>query len=419
MVAPAETVVLRIHWRLGNVRDHYHDVMAEIEERFPGTVVNSEEFPTGSAEFGPKVGALVAAGVAGDVTWCAIGSGSFQFFAAYQALAPLDELIAADTSGFTLDDFIPRVVAGMRVSPPPDLKQGEGALYGIPEVAHGNLVCLWFNADLLERMGLPLPPKDDSWTREDLLDVAMQATDEGARTFGFLPATGGYSAIRNTTIAYGSELMSDDGTKSLIEADGVKQAARWLHDAFYKHHVAPLPMEQTGGVGQMFLGERLAMWQTGTWGLQTMNSLVKDRFKWDMILMPKGPSGDRGGHLHADGFAVMQQSKHKELAYEFCKTICSEEYVRRYAVEVNGLTARLDTYEDEGAQNAQPYWKEFKESIETANKHLGPANFRKQECQTIINALFTPLWVGDAEPDDVWFAETSAEFQDFLDKPFE
>ncbi|MBN1400538.1 MAG: extracellular solute-binding protein, partial [Anaerolineae bacterium] len=148
-------------------------------------------------------------------------------------------------------------------------------------------------------------------------------------------------------------------------------------------------------------------------------SLIKDRFNWDMILMPKGPTGERGGHLHVDGYAVLRDSQNKDIAYEFCKLISNEEYSRRYAVEVNGLTARFDTYEDEGARQAQPYWKELQQSIEEAGPHLGPANLRKQESQTLISALFAPLWVGDEQPDDPWFAKTSAEWQDFLDKPVE
>ncbi|MBC7235206.1 MAG: extracellular solute-binding protein [Chloroflexi bacterium] len=412
----AEVKILRIHWRLGGVRPHYKDVMAEMEQTFPGVKMNSEEFPAGSAEFGPKVGAMISAGVAGDIVWCAIGSGSFQFFAAYNALAALDEFIAIDKSGFTLDAYFPRVVAAMRMGPE---GQGSGNLYAIPEVAHGTYQCLFSNNDLLQQLGLPLPPRDDSWSREDLLDVALKATSEADRRFGFLPTTGGYSEIRHTTLAFGGELMSDDGKKSLIESEGVKAGTRWLHDCFFKHHVAPLPAEQTGGSSQMFLGGRLAMFQSGTWGLETMKSLVKDRFKWDMILIPKGPAGVRGGHLHADGFGVLAASKYKDLAYEFCKMITNEKYVRRYAVEVNGLTARFDTYEDPKAREAQPFWKEIKQSIEEADEHLGPANLRKQESQTLIKALFDPLWVGDEQPDDAWFAKTSAEWQNFLDKPRE
>ena len=410
----ADVTILRIHWRLGNVRPHYPDKIKEMEAKFPGVKVNSEEFPAGSAEFGPKVGAMISAGVAGDVTWCAIGSGSFQFFAAYNALASLEDVIAADTSGFTLDAFFPRVVAGMRMGPE---GQGSGDLYAIPEVAHGTYQCLFSNVELLEGLGLPVPPGDDSWTRADLLDLAIKATDQGERRFGFLPTTGGYSEIRHTTLAFGGELMSDDGKSSLIESEGVKAGTRWLHDLFFKDKVAPLPQEQTGGSDQMFLGGRLAMFQSGTWGLQTMHSLVKDRFKWDMILIPKGPTGVRGGHLHADGFAVLGGSKNKQMAYEFCKLLTDKESLIRYAVEVNGLTARFDTYEDEGARAAQPYWKILEQSIEEADKHLGPANLRKQESQTLINALYGPLWVGDEVPDDAWFAETSAEWQDFLDKP--
>jgi ABC-type glycerol-3-phosphate transport system substrate-binding protein len=347
------------------------------------------------------------------VTWCAAGSGSFQFFAVNEALAALDDQVAADNT-IDLDDYFPNAVSAMRLGPN---GQGSGNLYAIPEVVHGTYQCLFSNNDLLEKLGLAAPPKDDSWSREDLLEVAIKSTSEADRRFGFLPITGGYSEIRHTTRAYGGELISPDGKTSLIESEGVKVGTRWLHDTFFKLHVAPLPAEQTGGSSQMFLGDRLAMFQTGTWGLQTMNSLIKDRFKWDMTLMPKGPTGERGGHLHVDGYAVLRDSQNKDIAYEFCKLITSELYSRRYAVEVNGLTARFDTYEDEGARQAQPYWKELKQSMEEAGEHLGPANLRKQESQTLLGSLFTPLWVGDEEPDDAWFAKTSAEWQTFLDKP--
>jgi ABC-type glycerol-3-phosphate transport system substrate-binding protein len=408
-----DSTLLRVHWRLGSVRPHYLQRVEEMEEMYPGLTINSEEFPAGSAEFGPKIGALIAAGAAGDVVWSAIGSGSFQFFAANGALASLEDLIAGDSSGFTLDDFMPRVVSGMRMGPN---GQGSGDLYAIPEVAHGTYQCLYSNNDLLEEAGLPAPPKDDSWSREDLLEVALKITDKEARRFGFLPVTGGYSEIRHTTRAYGGELLSPDGKTSLIESEGAKAGTQMLHDYFFKHGIAPTPAEQTGGSSQMFLGGRLAMFQSGTWGINSTTNLVKDRFNWDMTLMPKGASGERGGHLHADGFAVLKGSANKELGYEFCKMICSSQSLKQNVIETGGLTARLDTFLLPEVQEEQPFWKEINQSIVEAGEHLGPANLRKQESQTLIRSLYTPLWVGDEQPDDAWYAKVSAEWQDFLDK---
>jgi len=56
---------------------------------------------------------------------------------------------------------------------------------------------------------------------------------------------------------------------------------------------------------------------------------------------------------------------------------------------------------------------------EIAADHLGPANLRKQECNTTIAAIFGPLWTGDRKPDDALFAEAHKTFQAFLDKKAE
>jgi ABC-type glycerol-3-phosphate transport system substrate-binding protein len=405
-----DTIILRWHARLGNVWKVYPERVKAFEEAHPGVKVNLEEFPAGSAEFGPKIAAMVAAGAAGDLCWTAIGSGSFQFLAQNKALASLEDVIAADPL-FKAEDFYPRVLNSFRMGPN---GMGSGDLLGLPELAHGTYQCLFFNKDLLESMGLDLPTND--WTREQLLDTAIKATKDGI--FGFLPTTGGYSEIRHTTLAFGGELMSADGKQSLIEDEEVKMATRWLHDAFFKLHVAPLPQEVTGGRNQMFLSQRLALFQSGHWDLSSMDGLVKDAFTWDMVLTPAGPAGTRGGHLHADSESVLTQSENKQLAYELGRTLTDHEGSVGITIQI-GSSCRPATYEDERVRAAQPYWGLIAQSIEEAAAELGPANLRKQESQTLIKTMFDPLWVGDREPDDAFFDEVSAEWQDFLDKPAE
>jgi hypothetical protein len=39
--------------------------------------------------------------------------------------------------------------------------------------------------------------------------------------------------------------------------------------------------------------------------------------------------------------------------------------------------------------------------------------------QTTVRAIFDPLWVGDVEPTDDFFAQASDTFQEFLDKSAE
>jgi ABC-type glycerol-3-phosphate transport system substrate-binding protein len=193
-----------------------------------------------------------------------------------------------------------------------------------------------------------------------------------------------------------------------------------VHDQFFTHKVAPTAQEMQGSgrtVDQMFLAKQLMMFQSGGWSLNTLVTAVADQFVWDMVLMAKGPAGVRGGHLHVDAEAVTEQSQNKELAYEFAKYLTDKEGGVGIASE-NGLAARPDVYADERI-TANPHLITLGQSVAEAAEHINPANLRKQEMQTTINAIFTPLWLGDVEFSDDFFAQASQEFQEFLDKPAE
>jgi multiple sugar transport system substrate-binding protein len=398
---------IRWHHRLGGWQV-YAERIAAFEEANPGTKIVVEEFPAGSAEYGPKIVALVASGLIGDATWLAMGSGSFQFLALNNALAPLDDLIAADSSGFTLDEYFPNAVDSLSL---------EGSVLGLPELAHATYDCLYFNRDLIEAAGQELP--NSEWTLDDLLNMAVALTTDDR--FGYLPTTGDYDATRVQTLPFGGELLSEDGTTSLLESDGVKEGIRWEHSLFYDTNVAPTPQQmpqQTtgGGTQQMFLAQTLASFQSGGWDLSIKN-VVEDTFVWDMVLMPKGPAGVRGGHLNVDGESVTAQSENKQLAYEFCKYLTDFEAGVGIALEI-GLAARPDVYEDPRV-TANPHIVLLGQSTGEAAGNIDPANLRKQEMQTTIEAIFGPLWVGDVQPDDAFFEQASQTFQEFLDKPRE
>ena len=399
--AQAETEVVW-HHRLGGYAVYGERIQA-FEEAHPGTKIVVEEFPQGSAEYGPKIVSLIAAGIVGDVTWTALGSGSYQFLMQNNGLAPLDDLIEADTSGFSLDEYYPNIVASLRF---------DGSIFGLPELAHGVNTCLFFNRDAIEAEGVETPTMD--WTHDQLVEMAVAMTND--ERHGFLPATGDYSNTRNQTLPYGGELLSEDGTTSLMTSEESKQGLRWVHDLFHGLQVAPTPAQVLGvdgGTNQMFLAGSLVSFQSGGWSL-TIDEVVGETFAWDMVLMPKGPAGNRGGHLHIDAEAVTEQSENKQLAYEFCKYLTDKEGAVGVALET-GLACRPDVYEDERIAD-NPYVVLLGQANAEAFEHINPANLRKQEMQTTVRAILDPLWVGDAEPNDEFFAQASDTFQEFLDK---
>ena len=405
-----EKVLLRWHRRLGGGWQGHKARVAFFEETHPDVKVNIEEFPAGSAEFGPKIAAMIAGGVAGDMTWCAIGTGSFQFLSWSKTLAGLDDMVASDKTGFNLDYYYPRVVKAFRMGPG---GQGTGELQAFPELAHGVGVCLFFNKEMIESEGLQAPT--DDWTRDQLLEMSLKMT-KGDR-FAFLPALGDYSFARNHTLPWGGEIISADGMKSQFEDEKVVKALAWVYDLFFKHKVAPTASQIQAGAYQMFLGKKLVSYQSGGWDLTAVKNLVKDAFKWDMVMMPKGPAGHRGGHLHADGEAILAMSKNKALAYELGRTVTDLEGQVNLALEI-GLAASPGAYKDKRV-TGNPLVIKIGKSTEESAEHLGPANQRKQELQTTVGAILGPLWTGDSKPDAAFFGAASKTLQDFLNKKAE
>jgi len=134
-----------------------------------------------------------------------------------------------------------------------------------------------------------------------------------------------------------------------------------------------------------------------------------------MVLMPKGPGGQRGGHLNVDAEAVTQQSENKDIAYEFIKYLTDYEAQLGIVQEI-GLVSRPAVYDDPLVKD-HPLIRLLGQATEEATEHRGVKNLRKQELQDTVKAILDPLWSGDVQPDEAFFAEASEEFQLFLDKP--
>jgi len=228
---------------------------------------------------------------------------------------------------------------------------------------------------------------------------------------------GDYSNMRNNTLRFGGEIISEDGKKSLLDDEKCKQGYQWVWDCYFTHKVSPTAQQVVGTQDQMFLAGKLAGWASGGWGMVTCRTVVKDAFKWDVVMMPKGPTGNRGGHLHADSFAVTALSKQKPLTYQLVKFLSDKES-GVLQCKLQGLGSRFDVYQDDRIKN-DPIIVKIGKTNEEAADHRGSANNRKQELMTTVNAIFGPVWTGDRKLDNAFYAEATKTLQTFLDKKAE
>ena len=403
-----DTILLRWHHRLGTEWDMFASAITAYKDIRPEVIVHEEVVPASGYEFGPKLVTIIAGGMGGDIAWMANGSGSFQFFAMNEALLSLEPLVASDGTGWSLDEYFPQAIDMFRMSPE-GVGPG-GTLFALPELAQTYPNFNFFNRDLFQEKGVPEP--NDDWTREDLLEHALQMTDDDI--YGFLPNWANFTSMRMQMLPYGVELITADRKNSRLNEPEVQFALRWLFDLFTKHKVAPTAQAITGNSLQMFLGQRLAMIQHYIYPHRA--AMIGDAFDFDMVLMPKGPSGSRGQAISGDGEGILKQSKNVEIAYEFIKLLTDKERQLLLVKEIN-LGSRPDSYEDPSVQ--QPWVQRQYQMLQTAADYLGPYNFRKQEINQLVAAMFGPAANGEVDVDDAFFAEKHEEFQKSLDKPRE
>ncbi|MBI3969980.1 MAG: sugar ABC transporter substrate-binding protein [Chloroflexi bacterium] len=229
----------------------------------------------------------------------------------YTDLTPL-----AKADKFDLKDFWPL------------LSEGFSDASGKPMVLPYDITVqlLYFNADLLNASGAPLPT--DRWTLDDLLAAAQKATRKGAdgkyEQFGYdgLPNGGQfeYGVER-----FGGRLLDEKLAKCEMNSAGSVRGVEFWTDLRHRHHVAPATAEDRAGqnMRQMFSTGRLGMVIGGT----TFAAQVRDdkaSFSWDVLPVPRGPAGDQlrsGG----GGYGLHQGVKNLDAAWLFLQHLVSAE----------------------------------------------------------------------------------------------
>jgi hypothetical protein len=66
---------------------------------------------------------------------------------------------------------------------------------------------------------------------------------------------------------------------------------------------------------------------------------------------------------------------------------------------------------------ANPLHPVFLDPVQNAVPLRLPANLREEEVAAALHQTLTPLWLGERQPDDAFFAELTTAIQGVLDRP--
>ena len=251
---------------------------------------------------------------AADYTRQLLGSldtGAPDLFVSVDSLAPalikrkaaLDlQTLLAGQSALKSGDFEPSALAAWQRGP---------ALYGLPSEAVPQV--LFYNQDLFEAAGVA--PPAPGWTWDDWLAKAKQLTvraNDSDTISRYGTALTQWSAM---VWGNGGELLSADGTQSLLDSPEASAGVQFAADMVNLHRVAPAPKDAGGpDPVELFQAQQVAM-LPGSSSLASQLLAAKLPFKWAIAPLPAGKVAV--SPLSVSGFAISAGSSNTQAAFDF------------------------------------------------------------------------------------------------------
>jgi multiple sugar transport system substrate-binding protein len=249
----------------------------------------------------------------------------------------------------------------------------DGHIYGV--TFGNNSVILFYNKDILAKVGVTDPPK----TIPEMMEIAKKIkaanlTNSSGKPVYTVNFEGGNWFTDYWLWSLGGKQMNDDYTKTLIDSPESIKAYQTMQD-FVKNGWAP---KIDGSYNQAFINGQLAFFVDGTWDINAYNDA---KLNWGTAPLPAGPNGEIGSSVGGIEYGIFKTSKHKKEALDFLKVIVSDEYLIKAGAPLTD------------AQYDDP---QFQETWKKSNRVASMLIQKEQIKHTHWNFLEAPFHFADA-----------------------
>jgi multiple sugar transport system substrate-binding protein len=253
-------------------------------------------------------------------------------------LQPLDDYISK--SGLDTSTFFPGYLA--------PFKGSDGKIYGLPK--DGNTIGMAYNT-----ADVPTPPK----TLDELVTTAQGLKGKSGLKAPLCLSPGldrGLAFI----YAQGGGIVSDDGTKNMVDSAQTKAGVQWYLDLF-KNGVGMTPSDMGDDWCGTSLGKgHAAMIFEGGWLDPAMSSTYPD-IKYQWATMPTGSSGSPVTISYTASYSIGADSANKDQAWVLMQYLVGKDGMTKWTEGGVALPSRSDVPTPKGkdvlvsqAQYAKP-----------------------------------------------------------------
>ena len=229
----------------------------------------------------------------------------------------------------------------------------EDKVYSMPR--DYNSIVLFYNKDLFKAAGINEYPNGDM-TWDETVTLAQKLTldkngkhptDAGfdknnIKQYGlYVPFINIDSAIETLIWQKGGKLMSDDGTKCLIDSKESREVFQFLDDLQNKYYVSPSYSAAQKYGEEEFPTGQFAMVYQGCW---LQSSLTDAKFDWDISVAPYFTQ--KTYCAQSVGNSILTSSKHQDAAWKLVKYMSGEDGQKIMAQSHDSIPVHKDVAEN-------------------------------------------------------------------------
>jgi multiple sugar transport system substrate-binding protein len=283
---------------------------------------------------------------------------------------------------------------------------------------------------MFDLAGLPVPA--DDWTYDKIAESAQRLTERAGaevKVWGGGRKFGGDLAVMAVTRPFGGDLYSQDGKKTLINSKGSQEAISWWFDRSLKDRSVANDLVVSNPLGLMSEGKvAFAMGYNPGDRITMARTMNPTGQQWGLALMPKGPSGRRGGAFFNTPLGMARITKHPDAAWEVLKFMAEKEtgVVAGLPRATTGqrsshFGARKDVYSDPRFLNAPDMppgvMAALARSMELPEPFRFAHNFQAAEIEKLLNGDLKRALAGEVQYDQGFFDNLAGQIQSILDQP--
>ena len=300
-----------VNYSIGVDKPMWDSLIVEFKKIYPNITVKYVPTPGDSwGDYFDKLATMIAGGNPPDVSRVAIEG--TRLMVSRGLAIPLDDFMKGDPE---VDDYLkdvsPKLLEAFRVG---------GKTYELP--FDWNNMVMYYNTKMFQKEGIQ-PPKRE-WTKDDFLKIAEQLTKRTAsgetEVFGFGFAVQYFSGTIPWMFANGTNILSDDWTKSNLKDPRVLEALQLMQDLVWKYKVSPKPPASHADIYSLMAAGKVAMAGGGRWPVLQMTKA--GFYDFDIQYFPKWR--EQVTEFGLGGVVILTSSRYPQEAWQWAKFLSSK-----------------------------------------------------------------------------------------------